>query len=158
MNQHIDAGWKYWKLRDQDAWTCGCRSPLCPANTSKILLHVKQFSLKTNWRLAKRVFYNQDCKKHPQTQSWVGKEKKKSGQDLCPKEVTERRRNTQVHRFHRGVSSLNHKWGTPALWSNTKKSNLLSWFENQWDWQRSSKKPRCDLWWAGTRLLNPETR
>ena len=32
-------------------------------NTSKIKLHVKQFSLKTHWRLAKRLLCNQSCKK-----------------------------------------------------------------------------------------------
>lgn len=153
MNQYIDAAWKYWKQRDQDGWIRGYGSPLCPANTSKILLHVKQFSLKTNWRLAKRVFYNQDCKKHPQTQSWVGKEKKKSGQDLCPKEMTERRRNTRVRRFYQGSEQFDSQARHPSFWSNTKTSSLLSWFENQWDWQRSSKKPRCDLWRAGTCLL-----
>ena len=131
MNQYIDAAWKYWKQRDQDGWIRGYGSPLCPANTSKILLHVKQFSLKTNWRLAKRVFYNQDCKKHPQTQSWVGKEKKKSGQDLCPKEMTERRRNTRVRRFYQGSEQFDSQARHPSFWSNTKTSSLLSWFENQ---------------------------
>ena len=31
-------------------------------NTSKLHVHVKQFSLKTNWRLAERLFYDQGCK------------------------------------------------------------------------------------------------
>ena len=158
MNQHIDAAWKYWKLRDQDGWIRGCRSPLCPANTSKILLHVKQFSLKTNWRVAKGVFYNQDCKKHPQTQSWVGKEKKKSDQDLCPKEMTERKGNTRVCRFYQGSEQFDSQARHPSfvVQHQDVKSPWLLW--KQWDWQRSSKKPRCDLWRAGTCLLTPETR
>ena len=31
-------------------------------NTSKIHLHVEQFSLKTNWRLEERLLYSQGCK------------------------------------------------------------------------------------------------
>ena len=34
-------------------------------NISKIHLHVEQFSLITNWRLAERLLYNQDSKKDP---------------------------------------------------------------------------------------------
>ena len=30
-------------------------------NTSKISLRVEQFSLKTNWKLAERLVYNQGC-------------------------------------------------------------------------------------------------
>ena len=36
-----------------------------PMNISKIHLHVEQFSLITNWRLAERLLYNQDSKKDP---------------------------------------------------------------------------------------------
>ena len=39
--------------------------PLHPNKTSKIQLHVEQFSLKTNWKLAERLLYSQDCKKDP---------------------------------------------------------------------------------------------
>ena len=34
-------------------------------SSSKIHLHVEQFSLKTNWRLAERLPYNQGCRKDP---------------------------------------------------------------------------------------------
>ena len=36
-----------------------------PMNTTKIHLHVEQFSLKTNWKLAERLLYNQGYKKNP---------------------------------------------------------------------------------------------
>lgn len=34
-------------------------------NTAKIHLHLEKFSLKTNWRLAEILLYNQGCKKEP---------------------------------------------------------------------------------------------
>ena len=36
-----------------------------PTDTSKIPLHMEQFSLKTNWRLAERYLNNQGCKEDP---------------------------------------------------------------------------------------------
>ena len=48
-----------------------------PANTSKQHLHVEQFSLKTNSRLAERLLHNQSCKERS-TQSW--KEGRRSDQ------------------------------------------------------------------------------
>ena len=41
----------------------GCRTHLPPINISKLHAHVEQFSLKTNWRVAERLLYNQGCKK-----------------------------------------------------------------------------------------------
>lgn len=38
-------------------------------NISKTHLHVEQFSLKINWRLAERLFYNQGCKKNMHKES-----------------------------------------------------------------------------------------
>ena len=35
------------------------QNSLLPKNTSKIHLHMEQLSLKTNWRLAERLLYNQ---------------------------------------------------------------------------------------------------
>ena len=69
------AGWRAW-------------NPPPPTNTSKIHLHVERFSLKTNWKLAERLLYNQGCKKDPLNQ--VGREQKPSGQDLFPWEGTQR--------------------------------------------------------------------
>ena len=41
----------------------GHRTHLPRMSTSKIRLHVKQFSRKTNWTLAERLLYNQGLKK-----------------------------------------------------------------------------------------------
>lgn len=44
-------------------------------NTSKIYLHMEQFSLETNWKLAEVFLYNQSCKKDTHI---IGSEGKKS--------------------------------------------------------------------------------
>ena len=38
---------------------------LPPRDTSKLHLRVQQFSVKSNWKLAEKLLYNQDCKKDP---------------------------------------------------------------------------------------------
>lgn len=54
-------------------------------NTSKMHLYVEQFTtLKTNWRVAGRLLYNNYGYKERSTQSQVGREKTPSGQDLRP--------------------------------------------------------------------------
>ena len=50
-------------------------------NTSKTHLQADQFSLKTNWKLAERLLYNQGCKKGPRG---IGQEGKKSNQVGSP--------------------------------------------------------------------------
>ena len=60
-----------------------------PRNTSKIQLHIEQFSLKTNWRLVERLFYN-EASKERFTQSQVGREEKLSDQGLRPEQGTQR--------------------------------------------------------------------
>ena len=39
-----------------------CNLPL-PTNTSKIHIHLEQFSLKTKWKLTEGFLYNHGCKK-----------------------------------------------------------------------------------------------
>lgn len=48
-----------------------------PTITSKIHLHVEKVSLKTNWRLAKRLLYNQGYEKDPHG---IRQEEKRSNQ------------------------------------------------------------------------------
>ena len=55
---------------------------LSPATyTSRIHLNMEQFSLETNWKLAERVLYDQDCKKDPHV---IGEEGRKSDQAGIP--------------------------------------------------------------------------
>lgn len=49
--------------------------------TSRIHLNMEQFSLKTNWKLAEKVPYDQDCKKDPHV---IGEEGRKSNQAGIP--------------------------------------------------------------------------
>ena len=102
-------------------------------NTSKVQLYVEQFSLKTIWRLAERLFYNQGCKER-YTRGMIGKEEKQSHRDPHP---------SRGHRRGGGYNGLgdtlwgargsSHLLGTPALGSDTRKMSPLSWFENWWD-------------------------
>ena len=50
-------------------------SPPPLTNTSKIHLHVKQFSQKTKWKLAEDLLYNQSCMKEPHVTDEDGKNK-----------------------------------------------------------------------------------
>ena len=43
-------------------------------NTSKIHLYVKLLLLKTNWRLGRKIFYSQNCKKEPHKLGREGRE------------------------------------------------------------------------------------
>ena len=55
---------------------------LSPATyTSRIHLNIEQSSLETNWKLAERVLYDQDCKKDPHV---IGEEGRKSDQAGIP--------------------------------------------------------------------------
>ena len=45
----------------------------CPHEHVKIHLHVEQFSLKTNWKLAEGIRYKQGCKKDTQVTRQDGK-------------------------------------------------------------------------------------
>lgn len=60
---------------NQDDGIRGCRTYV-----SKIHLHVKQFSQKTNWKLAETPVHSRLRSTH----YWVGREEKQSGWDLCP--------------------------------------------------------------------------
>lgn len=54
-------------------------------NTSKMHLYVEQFTtLKTNWRVAGRLLYNNYGYKERSTQSQVGREGKQLGWDSHP--------------------------------------------------------------------------
>ena len=50
---------------DQDERVGGLETHLPTMNTSKIQLREEQFSLKTNWKLAERLLYNQGSNKDP---------------------------------------------------------------------------------------------
>ena len=47
----------------QDGRVRGHGALLIPVNISKIHQHMEQFSLKTNWKLAEGLLYNQNYKK-----------------------------------------------------------------------------------------------
>ena len=107
-------------------------SPL-PMNTPKIYLHVEQFSLKTNWRLAERLLHSQDSKKEHMVSSRKGREAISLGPGPLGGD-TEEEGVTWAWRYPpQRVSSSNHILGTPALGSDTRKTSPLNWFENQWD-------------------------
>ena len=101
-------------------------SPL-PKNTIKIHIHVGQFSQQTNWKLVEVLQYNQGLEEWS-TWNQVGRQEKWSGQDLCPREVTQNK-----GRLHgdppRGVNGSSHILGTPVLESDTRKTSPVSWFE-----------------------------
>lgn len=97
-------------------------------NGSKIHLHVEKFSLKATWRQAERLFYNQSCKERS-TQSQVGKEKRSGGP--VPLEGTRRGEGHHwLGDLPWGIRGLDHRLGTPALGSDTRKISHLSWLEN----------------------------
>ena len=49
-------------------------------NTSKIHLHVEQFSHKANWKLAEDLLHSQSCRKDIPC-NWVGRNTQKRHQD-----------------------------------------------------------------------------
>ena len=61
-----------------------------PMNTSKLQLHMERLSLRTTWRLAEQMFYNQGYKKRT-TGSLVGGEEK-SSQDPRSWYVTQKKK------------------------------------------------------------------
>ena len=73
---------------DQDGRVEGRGAHLLP-HTSKIHLHVEEFSESTNWKLAEDLLYNQSCRNDPPCNSVVGKDEggEESAQALCPWEV-----------------------------------------------------------------------
>ena len=96
-------------------------------------LHVEQFSLKTNWKLAERLLYNHGCKKKQYTHQQVGKEEKSSGQDLCPWEQTQGKGDYTGGHTSWGVSGLSHRLGVPVLGSYAEEINPVGWLEDNWD-------------------------
>lgn len=95
-----------------------------PMNTSKIHLHMEQFSLQTNWRLAETLLYNKGYREDPYGIGW------------------ERKRCDQVKTVPLGgdsgekgddksgglpwkVNCSNHILGTPALGSDKGKLSPL---------------------------------
>ena len=96
-----------------------------PTNTGKTHLYVEQLSLKTNWKLAERLIYNQSCKERF-TRNQVVREKKQSGQDLWPRRRHKRKGGCRELRDPPwGARGLNHRLGAPALGSNTEKTGPL---------------------------------
>lgn len=87
-----------------------------PMNASKIHLHMERLLLKTNFRLAEKLLYKQDCKKYSHRMWYEEKRNMVSG--LCPWEgLRNKRRITRVKIPPGGVISLNHTLDTPALGS-----------------------------------------
>ena len=80
-------------------------------NTSKIHLHVEQLSLKTNWRLAERLFYSHNYKERS-TQSQVGREEKERlGWYLCLLKGTHKRQGiTWAWRSSLGSEGFDPHW------------------------------------------------
>ena len=81
---------------------------------------MEQFSLKTNWRLAERVFYNQGCKKYPHGIGIKGKEAIKS-RPVPLRWNSEEEGDYTGRDPPWGVSGLSHILGSPVLESNTRK-------------------------------------
>lgn len=121
-------------------WLRRTLSSPSPMNTLKIHLHVEEVLLKTTWRLVERLFYNRGCKERS-TQNWLRKEERKSGQDLCSWEGTQKMDYMGTDPSW-GMRNLSHILYIPALWSDTRNISPLSWFENKWDLTEGSKKPR----------------
>lgn len=62
-----------YKERNQGERVEWCGTYLPQKTHQKIHLYVGQFSLKTNWRLAERLLYNQGCRKESFRNRWEGK-------------------------------------------------------------------------------------
>ena len=109
-----------------------------PTNTLKIHLHVEDFSLKTNQRLAKRLLGHQGYKKDPYV---TGKERKRSCQvrTCAPGRGVERKR---THSLGGALSELH--W-TPQLWG-PRQGRPAHWP----DWRNSETNKR--LWEGWTPL------
>ena len=80
-------------------------------NTSKLQLHIEQLSLKTTWRLAEWLFYNQGYKERT-TQSLEGGEEKRSSRDPHPWQLNQKRRRISQAResFLRSEGFKLHMW------------------------------------------------
>ena len=90
------------------------RSPP-PTNTSKLHLHVESFSLKTNWKLAEGLLYNQGCEKDPHITAQEGKESDQVG-TCAPWEGTQRK--GRIQRWtHWGVRGESRRLGAWVLGS-----------------------------------------
>jgi len=74
-----DGGWSRWQ--SERRW-----SPSPPTNTSKTCLHVENFSLKTNWKLAGGLLYNQAPRQFTGNQE--AREEGSCDLDLCSLGVT----------------------------------------------------------------------
>ena len=99
-------------------------------NTSKTHLHEEQFSLKTNETGRKTLIRLKVYERS--MRSWIEREKKQSGCDLCSRERTGKRSSvTRELRssLRREVSS--RILGTPTLGSDTGKTSPLHWLENE---------------------------
>lgn len=63
------------QLRWSKWWSRRTWSSSPPINTSKIYLHVGQFSMKMNWKLAEELLYNQSCNKDLHVTGYDGKKR-----------------------------------------------------------------------------------
>ena len=130
------------RRRDQDGKE-GHWSSLSTTNTSKTQQHV-ELSLKTN-KTGRKTLLHKDCK-NPHR---VSKEGRRSDQvSTCNPRMGHRRweRYPGLGDPPWGMKDSNHIFDTLALGSNTRKTSALTWFENQYYLQDSSKKLRLHSW------------
>ena len=85
---------------------------------SKIHLHVEQFSLKTNWRLAEKLLYNLGCKKDTWGIRQVGKRRDQVRTCALGRGLLEEKGDYRIRDPLWGASSSSHILGGPGLGSN----------------------------------------
>ena len=115
------------------------QSSPAPTNTSKIHLYVEQCSLKTNWRLAKRLFITKALKKH--TQNQVGREEMQLGWTCIF--TRGHRRGRGLHRLGDsllGSEQFERQIGHASPGSNVRSLSPLSWLGKRWGCQQGCRK------------------
>ena len=131
------------------------QSSPAPTNTSKIHLYVEQCSLKTNWRLAKRLFITKALKTH--TQNQVGREEMQLGWTCIF--TRGHRRGRGLHRLGDsllGSGQFERQIGHASPGSNVRSLSPLSWLGKRWGCQQGCRKQ--NMLGKSTRMLSPETR
>ena len=123
-----DGGWSRWQ--SERRWSA---SP--PTNTSKTHLHVENCSLKTNWKLAGGLLYNQAPRQFTGNQE--AREEGSCDLDLCSLGVTWRKGRIQgwTHWGARGKSLCLGAWVLgPAV-------GKTSWLEDHWGREEGFGRP-----------------